>query len=593
MVLVDRAMPENWQRASWEDLTFEHAPLSRSALIVRNANPRFGSAAGDRENRRSAWLDLFPKKEFPFGEFFEPHVSNERLERAPLSFLHGGLDGFCEVFVFAHGDERGILDQNGNHFDVLARIAMPPRVWLLACNHGDAMYRLAESLLQRGVRTVVAATGEISAPEMAILVSGWLSQSETADPAAWILANKMNSRAEGALDALTIFGEVHLDDSVAAPWNEMTWNAWASGQEDAPRLPDNDHRLFDQALPVVESGESKHDLWAVTSDWLLPQMLALAEAWDRPAMTRLRTRAIGVSRTPALWYALAHSHYRMGDYVAVARHVAAGLQVADEHSIDRSNLLQELVLLLIDMDLPDQAAKAVDLHEACACDDSMLTTEPRRKRLDWRSRIAFKKGEFERAIQFMEAKQRQNPDSTNDARELAWLLYMESWKSRSSGSMSDRSVRFALEAMSHLHGDHRLHAGHGSIEYLLRSLSCYYWVSGDASARELLTSWLPTIEAEQTAIDPGPWAFTLAYLSQAEVVGADRFSVALESLVRAGYYGEAAAFAGMASLQAEKVAFVDRFQERLRSVVSVLSPICKELGLDMGVADIAPSIIPA
>ena len=386
-------------------MRFESELVESLALVVRRGKPRFSPPGQTVAHGRAAWLDLFPKSDWNFGREFEPQAGSGKLSRVYRRWLHWGADGYDDLFVLAHGRADGLADEVGNRF-ALATSALPARVWLLACDMDAAMFRAAEDLLRRGGRTVIAATGKLDAPAMAMLVTDWVERSPDESLESWLLARRGGADAAGGIRALTIFGEVTLDDSVAARWNEMTWSWRRNAEESSPRLSETDAEQFNAALDAILAPA---ELWEATVHWLMPQVLTLAENRDHDSMNKLIPRCEkAVRRSPALFHALATSSYRCGYYDLMAKYIAAGLDCAPAAEIERAELLADLTSLLIDMNLPAAASRAADAHEQCR----ISSIDPRDrhgfKRLDWRSRIAFKRKEFDAAIGYMIAKRRQN-----------------------------------------------------------------------------------------------------------------------------------------------------------------------------------------
>ena len=579
MLILNSSLSDAWHHAPWESLKFENAPLTDSLLVARRATTSFTHNANAPEflSARSAWIDFFPSTEFDFRAAFQPFIKAERIKRVKANTLAEGVDGFRELFVLAHGDCRGLLDAQGKAFGGLEAAALPPRVWLLACNENMAMYRLAEQLMVRGVRTVITATGALSAPEMADLIAAWLMAPVDTNVVEWLLARKRNSQSEGSAHSLTLFGEVLLDESIAAPWNAATWSMWYAPQSVGYRLPENLQAEFDHALAAIESP----NLWTQTQDWFYPQVLALAERWNFTAMLRLQSRAPIANRTPSLLHALAESHYRMGEYVSMARYLSTGLGSARATGVDRSNLLSSLTNLLIDMNLPVQATKIVELHENCQFDDMGLMVRLGRKRLDWRARIALQQGQFELAIREMKSRWRQNTDP-QDTYELAWLLYMQSCKDHHEIAESAEARNWAASAIERIASTDPDSLGNGSdnATYLLRALACFGWVYQDATAISEVSRWLPKIREGLTSIDPGPWAFSLAYLCLAGATPKREFESALSALTRQGYLLEAAGFCRFAKLSSRQHSFLAKFYDRRTGVAQELASIGAELKVD-------------
>lgn len=573
LLVMDSQLPLDWQRAPWESLRFEGQPLAATLLTVRHAKPLFGQQP--LIGVRAAWLNLFPKHEFNFAGKLQKPIAAERLFRILPRSLKSGLDGYDELFVLAHGDEHGLLDQEKRLFE-LDTAALPRRVWLLACNHDGAMYRLAESLLARGVRTVVAATGELSAPEIATLLNAWFERDDGVTLEDWLLERRTGVSVAGGIHALTLFGEVMLDDSSVAHWNEISWREWRETLVDVPWLAYGDKWQFQDALKAIDSPA----LWPKTLDRLLPQALSAAENLDHRTMKVLYKRyKYAVGQSPALSCALAHTCYRCGHYDLMADFLINGLQYGLIPAIDHAELLGAMTNLLIDMALPTVAASISGRHAECQIDDLEARDWQDFKRLDWQARIALRQQRFDEALHFLEIKRQKSPDA-NDTRELAWLLYVAAWKLREGGSAA-QLVRYRDEVQKVLDAlpANKIGEGNDGAAYLLRALACYRWSTGDEALDALLKRWLPLVEKGLTMPDPGPWAFVGCYLALSDARFATLGSHALTSLDHAGYWLEAAGLAALGVDPAREDALMKKFESMRDKVLMRLAPWLESIGV--------------
>ena len=594
LLVLDAALPALWQDAPWEGLTLSGRTLAESLLVVRHATPHFGVQA--LSGRRTAWLNLFPSDGaggFDFIAALQPQIDAEQLIRVLPRSLTRGLDGYDDLFILAHGDSQGLLDATGRSFS-LGTEAFPPRVWLLACNLDGAMYRLAESLLARGVRSVVTATGEISAPEMAGLLAAWCGREVGVALEDWLLAQRQATRrVNGGLHALTLFGQCSLDDSNAAAWNGKIWNKHR--HQLAPlRLVDADEACFRAALAMVEAPEGWSRLWPLTLGWLMGEALAAAENFDHQVMHRLLRKvenAPGVPRIGPAWcYAQANAVYRLGHHDLAASHIAAGLDGGSLPSVERAELLGLLTNVLIDMNLPGAAQRVAQLHADCSAqiDDFGLRDGQDFRRLDWEARIAMRERRFDDAIHVFASK-RQQSNEPEDTRELAWLLYASAWQHRHAGAPVPGSYRDEVVQILALRDASHIGKGNDGTAYLLRALACWRWGTDDASCDPELVRWVPLVRQGMTASDPGPWAFAGAYLA---LTDCSRFAAlgktALDALARARYWLDAAGFAELGLEGCGAEAAPERFRA-MRTKVLVSLHTCLPALADPG-DDTAPII---
>lgn len=576
---------ERFQHTHWESAHWRGAAARERFVVVRRPRPVFGRCTPGMKKKqpRPALINLFPPAEFDFARALAPRIESGELWVASRKAVATGVEHVGELFVLAHGDERGLLGPDGRPCGEVLRTALPEVVWLLACDAGGAMPALAEELLGRGVRTVVASTGEISAAVMADLVERRMDGLRSVVDPASFLASTWPSGQEAP--ALTVFGQCLIDDSPAGWLNEKTYDAWRGGTV-GPYLPDGVPTVFCEALACLDDAAS--GLWPTSADWLEPQLLSLAETHDFGAMQRLDGRAMKRRRTPAVAHALAESRYRQGRYEEMAGLVANGLAQAPEHSLERKRLLEMLVCLLIDMDVPVAAEAAVAEHDACHATVHPESTSPEVKRLDWLCRIALKKGELAIASDHANARAQQ---SVGADRALPWQLYIESWRVwHGDAARRARADALAREAMARLGPVPTGPVGRGKEgdAYLLRALACHRWACHDAAVGEFFERWGAHVEDGVAMIDPGPYAFGMIYLALAGDGPTTWVDRGLAQLERARYFLEAHAFAMLAG----KVDVAERcgrlFRELRETSLGRLDPaILKPLPiLDAALSDI-------
>ena len=544
-LVLDASLPLAWQSVRWEEMSFMGRRLDTLALVLRSARPLFAPSrvAESSGQGLAAWLNLFPRSEFLFSSVFATEIESQRLRRVLPTRLDCDPMAVADLFVLAHGNSRGLLDAEGHPFEITTS-ALPGRVWLLACNADQAMWRIAATLLEKGVRTVIAATGDLSAPQMAALVRAWLDRTPGQDLETWLMVQRESADGEGGARSLTVFGEVAIDRSEASCWNRVTWQHQLGEGNGALNFGIDDRERFVEALAVIDSPA----LWEESFQLLYPKLLAQAENFDHEQMVRLEPLHSRARPVPARDLALATAFYRKGQYRLMAQFIARGLRCDSVAEMVRAELLGLLTLLLIDMDLPDAAEDAANLHEQCDISDPKSAGSYALKRLDWRARIAFRRGrdDFPMAIQRMEAKRRGSV-SDPSARELSWLLYMGAWdrhehETRLTDARTDALVGEVLERLAGC-DPWASYPGNEDPVYMLRALACHAALCSDTTVLGELQRWVPTLPSRLSAIDAGPWAFTVLYLGLIDFVPSELKRRALGALEDQGYFHEAAAFA--------------------------------------------------
>lgn len=583
-LLLDPALPEGFQRAPWEGLLLDGAPLADAAVVVRRAAANFVDTSGWG---RAACITLFPRAEFDFPRRLEPLVEDELLALKPPGNL-SGLDGFDDLFVLAHGGSSGLLGRDGLPFVIPDDCALPGRVWLLACDVGGALAKLAEDLLARGVREVVAATGELDAAQMVEIVEGWLAKGRREPALHWLAARRRApARGDGGARSLTLWGGAELDTSEAGEWNAKTWRA---ERDCAPRqlmLDDRNREDFDRARGLANAAT----LWPATRQWLVPQLLWLAERFGHVEMIWLLPQVAGLD-SPAAEHALADVAYRLGKYPEAARHLCTGLDHAHTRAEERTHLLGSLANLLIDQNLPGAARFVADLHEDNLLADPQQAAWVDLKRLDWTARLALRNGDFEAARQAMERKRMLAAlmPAGDEGRELAWLLYFAAWQGVAGAARVAAGDALADEALGRVASCGSAMAVHGNDDepYLLRALTAWAWANPGWASAERLVDCLPMLREGLAAVNPGPWAFSIAFLHLAGHAGVEDFTRAINALKDCRYFLEASGFAALADDRRGAKSALDRYRQRRQLTLAELE--CYREVHDIAGAELASRI---
>ena len=340
LLLLEPSLPPSWQRLRWEALSLAGRPLAAQALIIR-------SFAWHRERTNThkpvRFLDLFPPAEFSFLDRLQPLIASGRLRTGRPFCLKQDLGAAGDLIIMAHGRSHGLVDGAGQSFSLPVVHPMPERIWLLACNVDGAMDDLAHNLLRQGCRTVIAATEDISAPEMARVVESLFTPAHLADENVSWLARVAAAFADaGNPLALTIWGECDLDPTVCGSWNRMTWDN-EHGSSCRPPLDDETTR---EEFFAAHQHAVSPQAWPLTRDWMLPPLLWLAEKHDHRAMLDLSTQ-LGDARSALAIRGLASAARRVGNYAQMARYLSLGLQIPELTVGERGEYLGALANLFL------------------------------------------------------------------------------------------------------------------------------------------------------------------------------------------------------------------------------------------------------
>lgn len=564
-LMLDRSMPVSWQFAPWESLVLDGAPLSSHALVCRMVRPTFGLASADGEPRadRSGWLDLFPKDEFDFartvqgGKRFPNKISRRWAARE--------VESCDELFVMAHGGPEGLINPEGLP-ESLEGLPVPKRIWLLACNENGALFDTARTLLARGARTVVTSTGKLDAPQIAQFVASWMNREDRDSLEHWLARMRCMPATDGGARTITLFGDVACDVSESARWNERTLRS-VIGEEThlkviADRLDD-----FSEAIAAWESP----GIWPMTAEWMLPELLRLAENHDHSWMLRLERLATGSRRSAALLLAMAISAYRSGYYPTAMRFSLDALEEEQPTPLEAARLHGMIVNIGLDLNLLDLAERAVGAHRAIHLEDIALLREQEHRRLDWEARIALRRKKFSTALRLMRTKRRTNLDPT-DTRELAWLIYINAWACKHGEPPAVETQEWldqALDALNHQSGAHTS-KGNDPKAYLLRALACHAWACADDNIRQAVVASHDLIHAGLDQIDPGPWAFALCYVGLMTQDG-DAIETAIDTLSTKRYFLEAATLSALGGLQQDAKANVEALSAQQRQLTHLFA----------------------
>lgn len=563
LLLLEPSLPQSWQNLRWEDMTLVGRQVSSQIMVVRNATWR-----NETVNNKSVWLlDLFPPDEFSFVSHLQSLIQLGTLRTARPVFLKEQMTASSDLIIMAHGREHGLIDASGSSFNLPIAHPMPERIWLLACNVNGALDSLAELLLKQGCCTVITATSDISAPEMARLIEDVFSSENTLfENVSWLTRTETAFKRVSKNCALTIWGNVDIDRSPCSEWNRLSWDnehgAWR-------RIPLDDETSKGEYMMAHEHAMSL-DAWHMTRKWMLSPLLWLAEKHHHPSMRQL-SELIGDSKSPEAIRSLAAAARRVGNYVQTARCLSHGLNLPDLSVKERAEYLGALANLFIDLDLPESAAAATELHENCNLDDPKDRAEAEFRRLDWMARTEARRGHLHIALDLMTAKRKLAEFDTG--RELAWQLYLSTWGYIAAQVPMDAAAAFADEVEDCLAGVLPQEVGYGNetTAYLLRALAAHAWATNDVERLNIPRVWLQHAEDRLADDDPGPWAYTIAYMYFQRAAPLMSFDRAISALERARYYLEAASLSGFADYAHNSKRLLSRFQRRRNDILAELN----------------------
>lgn len=555
---LSRDLPPDWQDCPFEWLTLDGQSLFGRLIVVRQAPTRFDPYAPLAPERAFAVLNLLasdepiqPADALPDGaaRIYDGLAAVEQWLAASDPTTLGVLA------VVAHGTEcdgeRPFRLPDGRHWGLPLDRGLPPLIILLACGNDEGNLLVdGQRLLDAGAAAVLAPLGRpcpAAAGEfLAAFALAWRAGRRL--DAILAEAQRPASAARGAR-LLRLLGRGDLRSSRAPDLAESSdarlVAAARSGQDEAlavliDRLTlralqqggelDRAERDLRQRLAIGrqdEAGERwlgerleavSNWLWPLSRLWILPLETLLAEAYDHRRLPRLEAaraalRYDGIPISPSRHHAWSKLDYRMGRHALALREVARGLNGIGPHEwCDRgTGLLGHLVNLLIDVDLPAPAAVLYQCLDDCLAQRTDADAARERYQLhDRAARIALRQGQVERASAFYRLKRDESArQAGNGQRELAWLLYLESWRDpRGAASALADEVAAWLDGIEILHPD----PGNADALYLLRAYAAWAWRGGQPAALERLEPCIGLLEERLFAGDAGPPGCALAYL---------------------------------------------------------------------------------
>lgn len=574
LLLLEPSLPPSWQTLLWERLTLGGQPLGRQAVVVRHAVWGDAVKAPSSVVQATRYINFFPKAEHHFALGLQKLISANQLGRITLRYLAQDGAGSRDLFILAHGDAQGLLDVEGRPFNLPEMHPMPERIWLLACNVDGAMDRLAATLMTRGCRTVVAAVGELSAPQMQTLIKAWVMRDvPQTDPASWLAARSVE-QDDGGAQALTVWGALPLDTDVTSAWNRRAWDIRHGTCDELPL----DESITESGFRAAHEAMQSPSTWPMAREEMAPPLLWLAEKFHHPALSHLEREVenlLGASPSSLALHALAATARRLGHYPATARYLTRSLALPDQSDTSHADSLGHLANLFIDLDLPGAALEAIAQHQDLDIADSADRRSAAFRRLDWQARAEARKGRYQIALTHLKTKRRRaiEDEKYDGCRELAGMLYLAAWGGRAGVLEVGAIAPLAQEVQQQILAADptAIGAGNADEKYLLRALAAWGWAVNDMALLDQVASWRPVAAERLAEHDPGPWAYVLIFLHLAGKAGKPDCDCAFENLVRAGYLLEAALFASLCT-HSRAGDWLRRFQQRREKTLAELKP---------------------
>ncbi len=614
-------LPAAWQRFPHEWLTLDGRPLHDRLRVWRHVS-RTAEPVSPARTAPVALLNLWPPDE-AVQSLVDLALSPAQVHRYDgrrwVDALLRTQDPrrFSALYLVVHGSERA----DAPPFRLPDRLLwelpltqpLPPLVILSAC--GDCNGNLldyAATLLERGASAVLAALGPLDARDakalLPRLLQGWLAGERIGD----VLDAAQAAVTWQGRGRLCLLGTGELRMSDAPTWADLATDRLAeharAGQDAVlgellPRLtletflaagePSRATQHLREHLGIPELGAPAENrsllerLWplvdglpTLTRLWVSPLLAHLAEQYDHARLNDCRRQLAQLARAhpefAGLYADWAKAEYRRGHYAKAAVAIVDGLRGAtgtDEISV---RLLGLLILILIDLNLPEPGRALLGLREQRLDRmDGTFAEQEKFKDLESRGRLALRRGEYREALARFRHKRAQAPEHKEKGwRELAWLLYAAALVGPINGDL-----QWAEECRAILAGRPEPGPGNDDVLYLLRALAAWAWQRQDADARDALAAWLPEPEGRlYSRQDIGPVGFALAYLhlgrwdgrSALALPAWDEIRVALEE---GRYFLELAIFGRLLDRpQSETEAWLTHHHRERRDALDALAP---------------------
>lgn len=625
-------LPAPWSDCPFEWLTLGGQSLFGRLIVERQAPARFDPAHPlDPESEITVLNLIAPDEPIQPADAVADGMVRiyDGLAAAEQWLAETDLTGVGALVVVAHGTEcdgaQPFRLHDGRHWGLPLESGLPPLVILMACGNDRGNLLVdGRRLLAAGANTVLAPVGRpcpvAAGAFLARFVEAWraghrldaiLAEAQrptSATRGARLLRllgrgdlrvgqrPQANECSDAALVAAVRCGEHR---SLAELVDRLTLRTLQQGIEldqaeqqlrrclEIGRNNEPGERWLGERLDAVSE-----TLWPLSRAWVVPLEILLAEAHDHQRLPRLETARVELEHgdlemPPTLHHYWSKLYYRTGRYALALHEVAQGLSrlSADESCTCGAGLLGHLVALLVDIDLPAPAAALQQRLDDCLArrTDADVAWE-RHKLRDRAARIALRQGQVERAATLYRLKRADSRRfKGNGHRELAWLLYIESWR-----DPQGAAIPLAREVEPWLDGLEACTPGPGNADvlYLLRAYAAWAWRSGQSTAIERLERFTPMLEARLFTGDAGPPGFVFAYL---HLCRHDGFSGALDLpswvgiatvLEEQRYFLELAAFAALLGKRDWATRLLDRVDaQRLWREPLAFPEWIRELGL--------------
>lgn len=608
---LSRDLSAAWTDGPFEWLTLAGQPLFGRLIVERLAPALFDPAPPIAPEREVAVLNLIaPDEQIQPADALDATLVRIYDGQAAVEHRLADMDPtrIGALIVIAHGtecdDEPPLRLPDGRPWSLPLERGLPPLVILMACGNDTGNLLVdGRRLLDAGAKAVLAPLGRpcpaAAGAFLADFVRAWrtgrrldaiLAEAQRPASAARgarllhllgrgdLRMDRAPEPAESSDAELVVAVRGGQDRALTVLIDRLTLRALQQGAEldqaeqrlrqclDAGRDNETGERWLGERLEAVSER-----LWPLSRAWILPLEVLLAEAHDHRRLPRLEAACAGFGRNALGWPPSFHHYgaklyYRTGRYALALQEVALGLnRLGAEDPCERGRgLLGHLVSLLVDVDLP---APAAALHQRL--DDCLARrTDPevawdRFKLRDRAARIALRQGRIERAATLYRLKRAESVHFGGDGqRELAWLLYIESWR-----DPLGAAIHPAQEVESRLDAIGTLDPGPGNddILYLLRAYAAWAWRAQRPEAVERLERFTPLLEARLFAGDAGPPGFVFAYLhlcrreGLAGTLELPSWETIATVLEEQRYFLELAAFAALLGERNQAARLLDRF----------------------------------
>jgi hypothetical protein len=540
---IAKEVPDNWQRLPWDKFWLNDKNVSGDLLVSRYAQ-RSATHPPLPTTQKDLILNFWENEEL-FNGLFSDTTKIVEDDSARYFIEHNDLSAFSSLCVISHGNKQDnhkpFSSDDKPAWGLPLNRGLPPLVILLVCgNKSGNLFEYGQTLLEHGAKTVLAPLDELNAKQAEIFLREFLTcwkQGQCVDELLATCQHDTNSyhgakrlyllgygqtrvTTKPQLDELSDADYPQILEGLTLQGCQMGWEKeWVRNIVPAlfKHLQLEEEKKEDEIVLLRALSQCEPKLNNLTRSWVLPLIAYIAEYHDHSLLSYCQRTRKKLSPTAFInvdsFHQWSKLYYRNGYYSSTFQELAQGFKQAETNSLAEQSLLGSLCNTLLDINLPTMAEQVIVQLENNLSHhpDSQLQAF---KLLDRKGHLALRSYQLDRAISCYRLKQQQAIQNYGEYgfRELAWLLYTTTW-----AGLAEEAANYASEAYEALSSvaeiEKNTGGGNDNNAYLLRALALWTWRNGNTDMAQRLSTYIPFIDKRlYSSQDPGPFAFTIAYL---------------------------------------------------------------------------------